>query len=87
MTFLWPKLLWLLLLVPVLVGAYLLAQRIRKRYALRYASVSLVREAVGQGPGGTSPRRSSSRRSLSSSSPSPARQPSSPCRPKRARSS
>lgn len=51
MTFLWPKLLWLLLLVPVLVGAYLLAQRIRKRYALRYASVSLVREAVGRGPG------------------------------------
>ncbi len=51
MTFIWPTLLWLLFLVPVLVGAYLLAQRLRKKYALRYASVSLVREAVGRGPG------------------------------------
>jgi Ca-activated chloride channel family protein len=51
MTFLWPTLLWLLFLVPILIGAYLLAQQLRKKYALRYASVSLVREALGRGPG------------------------------------
>ena len=43
--------LWALLLVPALVIAYLLAQRRRQRYALRYASLSLVREALGRGPG------------------------------------
>jgi len=51
MQFLWPSMLWLLLIVPALVGAYVLAQRRRQRYALRYASLSLVREAVGRGPG------------------------------------
>ena len=51
MQFLWPSMLWLLLFVPALVGAYVLAQRRRQRYALRYASLSLVREAVGRGPG------------------------------------
>jgi len=40
-----------LLLIPALVAAYVLAQRRRQRYALRYASLSLVREAVGRGPG------------------------------------
>lgn len=43
--------LWLLLLLPVLVAAYLLAQRRRKRYALRFASLALVKEALGRGPG------------------------------------
>jgi Ca-activated chloride channel family protein len=43
--------LWLLLLVPVLVVAYILAQRRRQHYALRYASLSLVKEALGRGPG------------------------------------
>ena len=51
MEFLWPSMLWLLLLIPALVAAYILAQRRRQRYALRYASLSLVREAVGRGPG------------------------------------
>lgn len=51
MQFLWPSMLWLLLLIPALVAAYVLAQRRRQRYALRYASLSLVREAVGRGPG------------------------------------
>lgn len=51
MQFLWPLMLWLLLLVPVLITAYLLAQRRRQRYALRYASLSLVKEALGRGPG------------------------------------
>jgi len=51
MDFLWPYMLWLLLLVPVLIAAYVWAQRRRQRYALRYASLSLVKEALGKGPG------------------------------------
>jgi Ca-activated chloride channel family protein len=47
MTFLWPSLLWLLLVVPLLVGAYVALLRRRKKVALRYASLSLVREALG----------------------------------------
>ncbi len=49
MTFLWPEMLWLLPLVPALVALYLLLLRRRKRAALRYASLSLVREAMGGG--------------------------------------
>ncbi|MFN2520339.1 MAG: VWA domain-containing protein [Candidatus Limnocylindria bacterium] len=51
MGFLWPASLWLLLVVPVLALLYVLAQRRRQRYALRYASLSLVKEALGRGPG------------------------------------
>lgn len=51
MSFIWPYLLLLLLLVPVLVLAYILMQRRRRRYAVRYASLSLVKEALGRGPG------------------------------------
>ncbi|MBM4458733.1 MAG: VWA domain-containing protein [Chloroflexi bacterium] len=51
MQFQWPMMLWLLLLIPVLVLLYVLAQRRRSRYALRYASLSLVKEALGRGPG------------------------------------
>jgi Ca-activated chloride channel family protein len=43
--------LWLLGLVPILVGAYILAQRRRQKYTLRYASLSLVKDALGKGPG------------------------------------
>jgi Ca-activated chloride channel family protein len=49
MTFLWPEMLWLLLAAPVLVGIYVLALRRRKKHAVRYASLSLVREAIGPG--------------------------------------
>jgi Ca-activated chloride channel family protein len=51
MTFLWPGNLLLVLVVPALVAAYIWAQRRRQKYALRYASLSLVREALGKGPG------------------------------------
>jgi Ca-activated chloride channel family protein len=51
MYFLWPLMLWLLLLIPALIVLYVLAQRRRQRYALRYASLSLVKEALGRGPG------------------------------------
>lgn len=51
MKFLWPTAFLFLLAVPALVAAYIWAQRRRQRYALRYASLSLVREALGRGPG------------------------------------
>jgi len=47
MTFLWPDSLWLLLAVPLLVGLYVVVLRRRKKLALRYASLSMVREAIG----------------------------------------
>ena len=49
MSFLWPEFLWLGLLLPVLVGLYLLALRRKSRLALRYASLSMVRDAMGAG--------------------------------------
>ena len=51
MQLLWPTSLWLLGAVPALLLWYVLAQRRRRRYALRYASLSLVKEALGRGPG------------------------------------
>ncbi|MGD9944239.1 MAG: VWA domain-containing protein [Burkholderiaceae bacterium] len=51
MSFLWPELLWLLLLVPLLVAGYLWLLRRKKRAALRFASLSLVKEAMGRGQG------------------------------------
>jgi Ca-activated chloride channel homolog len=51
MNFLWPDLLWLLLLLPALVGAYLWLLYRRKKNTLRYASLALVKQAMGKGPG------------------------------------
>jgi Ca-activated chloride channel homolog len=51
MEFQWPYMLWLLVLVPVLIVAYIWAQRRRQRFAVRYASLSLVKDALGKGPG------------------------------------
>jgi Ca-activated chloride channel family protein len=45
MTFQWPELLWLMLAVPALVAAYVMLLRKRRKLALQYASLSLVREA------------------------------------------
>jgi Ca-activated chloride channel family protein len=50
MTFLWPEFLWLLALVPLLVAAYVLILRRKRKTALRYASLTMVREAMGAGP-------------------------------------
>lgn len=47
MRFLWPQALWLLLLVPLLVAAYLWALRRRRPQALVYPSLLLVRPALG----------------------------------------
>ena len=46
-TFMWPQLLWLLLAVPVLVLVYLWLLKRKKKLALRYASLSIVKEALG----------------------------------------
>jgi len=51
MNFQWPDALWSLLLVPALVAAYFWFLHRRKRNAVRLASVALVRQAMGQGPG------------------------------------
>jgi Ca-activated chloride channel homolog len=49
MTFLWPQFLWLLLAIPLLVLVYVWLLRRKKKMALRYASLSIVREAIGKG--------------------------------------
>ncbi|HEX5369674.1 MAG TPA: VWA domain-containing protein [Dehalococcoidia bacterium] len=51
MSFQWPWALAFLIIVPVLAGIYAMMQTRRRKYALRYASVSLVAQAVGTGPG------------------------------------
>ncbi len=48
-TFLWPQFLWLLLALPLLVAVYVWLLRRKKKMALRYASLSIVREAMGSG--------------------------------------
>ncbi|HEV2007345.1 MAG TPA: BatA domain-containing protein, partial [Burkholderiales bacterium] len=47
MTFLWIQLLWLLLLVPALIGLYVVLLRRKKKAALRYASLAMVKNAMG----------------------------------------
>ena len=47
MTFLWPQLLWLLLALPGLAAAYVWLLRRKPKIALRYASLSIVKEAMG----------------------------------------
>ena len=49
--FLWPQFLWLLLLLPLLVLLYLWLQRRKQKLAVRYASLAIVKEAMGKGPG------------------------------------
>jgi len=49
MTFLWPQFLWLLAAIPLLVLLYVWLMRRKKKLALRYASLSIVREAMGAG--------------------------------------
>ncbi len=49
MSFQWPEMLWLMLALPLLVGLYVVALRRKKKLALRYASLSLVKEAMSAG--------------------------------------
>ena len=46
MSFQWPEALWLGLLLPFLVGVYLYLLKRKKRFALRYSSLALVRDAM-----------------------------------------
>src|SRR5512134_1642555 len=48
MSLLWPGFLYLFLLIPLAVGVYVWVLRRRRRFAVRYSSLSLVREAVGK---------------------------------------
>ena len=47
MTFLWPEMLWMLLLVPALVAGYFYILRRQRDAVLRYASLAMVKEAMG----------------------------------------
>jgi Ca-activated chloride channel family protein len=47
MKFLWPEMLWLLVLVPACVAGYLYLLRRKQQAALRYASLSMIKEAMG----------------------------------------
>jgi Ca-activated chloride channel family protein len=49
LTFFWPQFLWLLLIVPLLLLVYLWLLRRKKKTAVRYASLGLVREALAGG--------------------------------------
>src|SRR3989337_2711104 len=46
MDLLWPGFLLLLGLVPLIVAAYIWVLRRRRRFAVRYSSLALVREAL-----------------------------------------
>jgi Ca-activated chloride channel family protein len=51
MTFEWPTALWGLLLIPAAIAAYLLAQRRRVRYAVRFTNLDLLANLVHRAPG------------------------------------
>jgi Ca-activated chloride channel family protein len=48
MNLLWPGFLVLLGLIPLIIGAYIWILRRRRRFAVRYSSLALVREALSQ---------------------------------------
>jgi Ca-activated chloride channel family protein len=48
-TFLWPELLWLLLVIPAVVAIYLYLLRRKKKMAVRYASLAMVKSAMSAG--------------------------------------
>jgi Ca-activated chloride channel family protein len=49
MHFIWPELLWLLLLIPLLVMGYIRALRRKRTAVVRYSSLDLIRPALGPG--------------------------------------
>jgi Ca-activated chloride channel homolog len=51
LNFVWPEMLWLLIAVPLLVLAYLWLLGRRKKTALRYANLALVKQAMGRSAG------------------------------------
>jgi Ca-activated chloride channel family protein len=51
MTFVWPTMLWLLALLPALVGLYFWMLKRKRKTTVRLASVSIAKLAAGSGPG------------------------------------
>ncbi|GAB4559657.1 MAG: VWA domain-containing protein [Rhizobacter sp.] len=51
MSFVWPDFLWSLLALPLLVALYWWLLHRRKKATLRFASLSIVKQAMGKGPG------------------------------------
>ncbi|MGE5851710.1 MAG: BatA domain-containing protein, partial [Deltaproteobacteria bacterium] len=49
MTFLWPEMLWLLLIVPALVAGYFYILHRKQETAVKYASLTMVKQAIGAG--------------------------------------
>jgi len=47
MTFLWPEMLWLILIVPALVAGYFYILRRKQESAVKYASLTMVKQAIG----------------------------------------
>lgn len=50
MSFLWPEMLWLLLALPLLVWLYVWLLGRRKKAAIRFANLALLKAAMGAGP-------------------------------------
>ena len=55
MNVLWPEALWLYLLVPFLIAAYVWVLRRKHKSAVRYANLGMIREAMGPGAKRSSP--------------------------------
>jgi len=51
MSFIWPNLLWLLALLPLLVLTYIWLLRKKRKTTLRLATVQVAKLALGKGPG------------------------------------
>ena len=51
MKFIWPSMLWLLLVLPLLVLAYRWILQRKRRTTVRLASINIVKLALGKGPG------------------------------------
>ncbi|MEP6872429.1 MAG: BatA domain-containing protein, partial [Anaerolineaceae bacterium] len=50
MTFSYPSALLLLLLIPLALGGYLVMQKRRSRYAVRFTNLDLLANVVGESP-------------------------------------
>lgn len=51
MSFVWPSMLWLLLLLPLLVVLYIWLLKRRRKSTVRLASLNVAKAALGRGPG------------------------------------